>query len=800
MLGGLLVKFAFVACLAALFAFLENHRSGNEKALRAARIFFLSSVGTIVLFSAYQLYNILTHQFQYTYIWSYSSRSLSTPLLISTFYAGQEGSFMLWTLFTALIGVFLMRDTARKGYEPQVMTIYSTIQAALLLMLIFKNPFLYVWETWEGQVQAGFVPVDGRGLNPLLQNYWMVIHPQVLFSGFAAMGVPYSYAVAALMKRDYANWIRPATPWIVYGATVLGCGIMMGGFWAYETLGWGGYWGWDPVENSSLVPWLFSVGTIHTILTQRKSGAFVRTNLVLAMLCFITVLYSTFLTRSGILGETSVHSFVDPGMMVYWLLIGVLALFIGIGLAFLILRRNEMPKIPPTHTFLSREFALFLGSAALVFAALFITVGTSSPIITQILQGKTTAVDISYYVTTIFPIGIVIAILAGVGQLLWWTRTEKRGLTRVFAVPVAIAVAGTIALAFAARITDVRVALFVFGSIFALAANLVVGWRIVKGNPKYAGGSIAHVGLAIMFIGFVGSAKYDEKQTLSLTQDMPVDALGYRLTYTGYRPIDEEKYAFEVQVEREGKRYTVAPIMYYSKYNEGLMRNPDIVNLITKDLYVAPLSLEQEDATAKSSAQRFRLKKGETTKIGDLNVTFVDFDFPVIEKAAMLEGKDVQIGATLLVSNYGKRPKEIAPRRKISRGEVSEVPAIFEKRHEFTIASMQPDRENKGRSEVEIAYTDLVVAAQTPNAPNPDVLVVEASLKPYINLVWSGVIVILVGFLVTMVRRSQEARLKMTSEAFDSLKVDSLTPLTKRESHESFAGESRHLATPTPNS
>ncbi len=761
MLGGLLVKLAFVACLAALFSFLENHRSGNEKALRAGRIFFHTSVVTILAFAAFQLYNILTHQFQYTYIWSYSSRALSTPLLVSTFYAGQEGSFMLWTLYTALIGIFLMRDSARKGYEPQVMSVYSSLLAALLLMMIVKNPFAFVWESWEGQVQAGFVPADGRGLNPLLQNYWMVIHPQVLFSGFAAMGVPYAYAVAALMKRDYTNWIRPATPWIVYGATVLGCGIMMGGFWAYETLGWGGYWGWDPVENSSLVPWLFSVGTIHTILTQRKSGAFVRTNLVLAMLCYITVLYSTFLTRSGILGDTSVHSFVDPGMWVYWLLIGILTLFVGIGATLLILRGKEMPKIPPGHSFLSREFALFLGSAALVCAAIFITVGTSSPIITQIFQGKITAVDISYYVTTILPIGILIAMLTGIGQLLWWTRTETKGLARVFILPGVIALAGTIALALVANIDDVRVGLFVFGAVFALAANLQVGWRIVKGNPKYAGGSIAHVGLAIMFVGFVGSAKYDEKQTLSLAQGVPVDALGCRLTYTGYRPIDGEKYAFEVDVEKEGRRYTVAPIMYYSKYNEGLMRNPDIVNLVTKDFYLAPLALEQNDAGGKSSAQIFKLKKGETAKIGDLEVTFVDFDFPVIEKAAMLEGKDVRIGATLLVGNYGKRPKEVVPARRISQGEVTDIPAVFDKRHQFAISTMQPDRENREKSQVEIAYTDLLISNQKPNAPNTDILVVEASLKPYINLVWAGVIIVLVGFIVTVVRRSQEARLKL---------------------------------------
>ncbi len=770
MLGGIFVKLAFLTCLVAVAAFYDNHRRGNAASLKFARIAFHSSVGLVILISAFQLYNILTHQFQYTYVWSYSSRDLPTPLLVSTFYAGQEGSFMLWTLFTALIGVFLMAYSSRNGYEPQVMSVFGSILLSLLLMMILKNPFEYVWERWAGEVAVGQIPADGRGLNPLLQNYWMVIHPQVLFSGFAAMGVPFSYAIAALMKRDYNNWIRPATPWIVYGATVLGCGIMMGGFWAYETLGWGGYWGWDPVENSSLVPWLFSVATIHTVLTQRKSGAFVKTNLVLAMLCFLSVLYSSFLTRSGVLGDTSVHSFVDPGMAVYWFLIGVIILFASTGAYMLFARRKEMPRTPPQHSIYSREFALFLGASAVVASALFITVGTSAPLITNIMEGKTSAVDIAYYVKTNLPIGVAIGFLAGFGQLLWWTRTDMKGLLKMLFVPATIALVGTLALAFFSQRDgfpfgfemkegmDWLVPLFVFGALFALAANLQVGWRIVKGNPKFAGGSIAHVGIAIMFLGFVGSAKYDNKETLSLAQGEPMHCLdGYKLTYTGYKPIENgKKYAFEVNVEHKNRQFTIAPIMY--KNNEDIIRNPDILNLVTKDFYLAPLSLEPAGSQNAAATRTLSFKKGETKKIGDLEVTFMDFDFPVDQKAAMLEGKEVKIGATLAVKQYGKKPAEIIPSKVMNQGAATDKPATFDGKHQFAIVSMNPDKENKENSAVEIGYTDLS-SAPAANATT-DVLVVEASVKPYINLVWSGVIVVLVGFITTIVRRAQEARLR----------------------------------------
>jgi cytochrome c-type biogenesis protein CcmF len=257
------------------------------------------------------------------------------------------------------------------------------ILSFLLLMLIVKNPFAFIWDRFpddlikSGPIPAGVTsyvvldaakniwaqfPQEGKGLNPLLQNYWMVIHPQILFIGFSSMAVPYANAVAGLLRKDFTSWIRVATPWLVFGAMVLGTGIILGGYWAYETLGWGGFWGWDPVENSSLVPWLLCVATIHTTLVQRKNGAYLKTNFSLSILTFVAVLYSTFLTRSGVLGETSVHSFVDPGMWVYWLLLGCMVLFAGIGFGLLYVRAREMPKIPVEHSFFSREFALFLGA------------------------------------------------------------------------------------------------------------------------------------------------------------------------------------------------------------------------------------------------------------------------------------------------------------------------------------------------------------------------------------------------------------------------------------------------------
>jgi cytochrome c-type biogenesis protein CcmF len=378
-----------------------------------------------------------------------------------------------------------------------------------------------------------------------------------------------------------------------------------------------------------------------------------------------------------------------------------------------------------------------------------VIVGTSSPIITDILYGKKSAVDISYYVTTMLPLGIIIGLLAGIGQLLWWTRTDKESLWKILRLPAIVAlviVAGLVPFG----LGEPLVALFVYAAAFALAANIQVAWRIFSGNPKFAGGSIAHIGIAVMFFGFVASSKYDEKLTISLAQGKPVEALGYRLTYMGYKPLDNERYAFNVRVEKEGKSHNVAPIMYYSSYNDGLMRNPDIANFITRDFYLAPLSLEQKTDDA---PQKVEFKRGETKDFEGLQVTFVDFDFPV-------EGKEVRIGAKLRVKEESGKTLLLTPAKVMnSGGQPRDDAATLEGMYEFTITGMRPDREAKENSRVEIGMRDLRQKASTDGGQG-DVLVAEASVKPYINLVWAGVIILLVGFLVTIVRRAQEASLR----------------------------------------
>jgi cytochrome c-type biogenesis protein CcmF len=776
--GGIIVKIGFAAALAAAFFYYRVHREGAKRWLIFARNSYHLAVLSLVSSSAIFLYLILTHQFQYTYVWSYSSTTLPLPLLISTFYAGQEGSFTLWALYTSIIGVFLMMYASRKDYEPEVMAVYSLILSFLLLMLVVKNPFAMIWSSFPkdliqtGPIPAGVThyfmldaarniwaqyPAEGRGLNPLLQNYWMVIHPQILFTGFSSMAVPYTLAVAGLWKRDYKSWIRVATPWSAFGAMVLGTGIILGGYWAYETLGWGGYWGWDPVENSSLIPWLLCVASIHTTLTQRKSGAFVRTNFVLSLLTFVMVLYSTFLTRSGVLGDTSVHSFVDPGMWVYWLLLAFLVLFTTIGFGLLFARMKEMSRVPAQHSILSREFALLLGAFALTFVALFEVVGTSSPLITGLIRGKASAVEVGYYVKTNLPLGIIITVLSGLGQLLWWQHSKAGSLLRSMAVPLVLALVVTLIELFSLGTAAPLILLFTFCAGFSLFSNLQVGYGIFMGNPKFVGGSIAHIGIAIMCLGFVTSSRYDTKTTVPLEKGKPVRALGYTLTYMGYKQIDNERYAFNVAVQRGNIERIVSPMMHFNTQENSTIRHPDLINFINRDFYVSPVSIETPDD---QGSQDVTLKKGESADIGGVKVEFVDFVFSDEQREAMMEGKRFTINVDLTIADRGKKTS-VTMKMENGPGGPKYLPGTYRaagsKKHEFNLVQMMPNQDDPAASKVEFA----VKLPEAPSVPKrEETLVIEASIKPMINLVWMGTVTLIVGFALTIFRRAEEARLK----------------------------------------
>jgi len=437
-LGHALTLISLIAAALSTIAYFLGAERKDAAWTRLGRLGFRAHSVAVLGIVSLLFIMLFNHWFEFDYVWKHSNLQMPMKYIASCFWEGQEGSFLLWTFWHVVLGNILI--SRAKDWEPHVMAVFALVQVFLAFMLIGlyvgewklgSSPFLLIRELPENlglpwTQMPSYLSVigefkDGRGLNPLLQNYWMVIHPPTLFLGFAVTLVPFAYAIAGLWRNERSAWMAPALPWTFFGVMVLGTGILMGGAWAYEALSFGGFWAWDPVENASLVPWITLVGAGHLMLVNKRKETSLFSALSLTLITFILVLYSTFLTRSGVLGDTSVHSFTGDGMLPA--LVRFLLIFIGIsaallhpdkrqrwtyvilsialliiGLAFAIeveaillfglltfihliqSYRKGFNTNDPEEALWSREFWLFIGALVLLLSAVQITFSTSIPV------------------------------------------------------------------------------------------------------------------------------------------------------------------------------------------------------------------------------------------------------------------------------------------------------------------------------------------------------------------------------------------------------------------------------------
>ncbi len=800
MIGSIFLSAALVFSVIAMVMYFLSFR-GYKNTLNFARYSYHGMAIFVIAASAYLWYAILTHQYQYKYIFSYSNNSLSTGLLFSSFWGGQEGSFMLWLLLTSIIGIILQSYSSKRGdLESRVMTVFTLATSFLLVMVSpwFKNPFEYIWMTpifidakninpqyfnlsflqnfifTDQQSNTTYIQMskelytllsqsgvsvnqfiaDGRGLNPQLLNYWMQIHPPMLFIGFAMATVPFSFAIAALMKNEYRDWVNQSLPWLLTGMAILGFGIMIGGYWAYEMLGWGGYWAWDPVENSSLIPWLIGVAAIHTMLVQKRSlkstdgvGRYAKTNLILSILTYILVLYSTFLTRSGVLGDASVHSFVDPGNLVYFFLVVFITTFIVIGVGGIIYRWKYLEdKNVYDESILSKELSLFTASIVLVASAIIILAGTSAPLFGQ-------AVDTFFYDEMHLPIAIIIGLLNGLSLLLKWKTTNTKTLLKDSALSFALSIFIAALIVILGGVTNPMMILLSFSSAFALVVNAEIAIRVVKSNFRNLGAYVSHIGIALFILGVIGSGAYSSTVNLDLVKNQPLNAFGYQLTFTGYTPIENNtKYAFNILMKKDNDSYQVAPVMYIAEYNNSLMREPAILNLFSKDIYLAPLGYD-EGRDDHSHGDVIKLEKGITTEYQNIKITFNKFDILPETMQLMQEGKDFQMGALLTIDANGKKEEF-----ELLRKSVSDQAVFTEYISENAGIKLQLNNLTAEMIEVSINPVNDT-HDHSVEKPKEEVLFVTASIKPYISLVWIGVVVMVLGFFIAVGKRLKESLL-----------------------------------------
>ncbi len=748
MIATFLIWVSFAGAVVSGIAYYQASAKKNG-VVRIARLSFSVMAASILAASALLMLYILRHQFEFSYVWSYSSRDLPLELLITAFWAGQEGSFLFWALCSAMIGVFLLRYARKNRTEYETMAVYSLLQSFLLLLLIVKSPFTTVWDSFPGQIPQGQLPADGRGLNPLLQNFWMIIHPPILFIGFAAAAVPFSLALAALWRNTFSEWVARAYPWVLFTVIALGAGLMLGGYWAYGVLGWGGWWGWDPVENSSLVPWIISAALLHTMVVQKKTGKLARTNFILAIAAFLLVIYSTFLTRSGILGESSVHSFVDPGMLAYTLLVAWMVVVTALGVGFLARRWGSLRAISQPVGLFTRESFLSIGAAAMAASAVVILFGTSWPLVSN------STVEPSFYDSMNLPIAVVMAFLIGLSLVLQWRIESLPGLARRTAFGLISALAATFVL-FMIGLADPQMLVLAFASCFALFVSARHAWRVVRDNPRLVGGALSHIGLAILFLAIIGSGRYGQKATASLELNAPKDVMGYTLTYTGSQPTDDGKHRFVIRVEKGGSTFSLEPVMFYSEYSKSVMRNPDYASSVGGDFYIEPVSLDQ-DTIAQHSGTQFLLTKGEPVRIGNAAVTFVRFDMDQHSTQEMTSGGGFAVGALLEIAR-GKKKEQVTVVSIFKQNEPAGGKTVHLKDGSLGFEFLSMNIGMGGEKSSILVGVSGLEGGVVPPPSFTERLVIEASVKPVMNGVWVGAALVLAGAFLALVqaKRQQE--------------------------------------------
>ncbi|HEY9044591.1 MAG TPA: cytochrome c biogenesis protein CcsA [Ohtaekwangia sp.] len=606
-LGHFSVVTAFVTAILTAFAYMRATTATDlaEKNLwlqNGKAGFYTHAVA--VLSICVTLYVIIAqHYFEYHYAYSYSDRKLQTYYLISTFWNGQEGSFLLWMFWQAIIGLILIHTN--KFWEAPVMTVFALVQAFLASMIlgvvipgldikIGSSPFILLRDVMQDapifKSQPDFIPKDGNGLNPLLQNYWMVIHPPTLFLGFALTLVPFSFCMAGLWLKKYRDWVRPALPWALLGGAILGLGILMGGYWAYETLNFGGYWNWDPVENAVYVPWLILVAAIHTMITYKNSETALKASIILVVATFILILYSTFLTRSGVLGEASVHSFTDLGLSGQLLV--YLFFFLLASVVLCIVRWKEIPSTQDEASVFSREFWIFIGATTLCMAGFQVIAGTSIPVINKIMGGigiesrlAPPADAIAFYSKFQIWFAIVIGLLSAIGQFFWWKKIDKNKLKKELAVPALVTLIVFAIIITTAQIYKVPYILLTLAGIFTIIANGSIAWSVMRSSPGMSGGAIAHIGIGLMLIGVMFSAGYSKIVSLNNTgmliskefsQDFNRDNL---LLF-----VHEPRTMWGYDIEYLGERLE-------PRYHAGYIRKSDVVPTPDKDKVIAKSKL-----------------------------------------------------------------------------------------------------------------------------------------------------------------------------------------------------------------
>jgi cytochrome c-type biogenesis protein CcmF len=805
-IGQFFIVLAFAASLLATISYFfaaRNKDLEDNSWNRIGRISFLLNWVSVVGIGVTLFFLILNHYNEYYYVYFHSSKALPVYYIVSAFWEGQEGSFWLWAFWQSLLGAILIWKS--RSWENGVMTVVSFSQVFLTSMLlgveifgerIGSSPFILLRDAVSLKDMAPVIfadpenlknylkfITDGRGLNPLLQNYWMVIHPPTLFLGFASMVVPFAYAVSGLWLKKYKEWVKPAMPWALFAVMVLGTGIIMGSFWAYEALNFGGFWAWDPVENASLIPWLMLIGGIHVMIAFKNTGHAFFTAIVLVLLSFILVLYASFLTRSGILGETSVHAFTDLGMFGHLILYNVV--FLVIPVVLLIVRWKELPITNKDEETYSREFWMFIGALVVTVACIQVIFSTSVPVFNKAFGTNfAPPIDaIKYYNQWQAPFAILVTIISGFSQFLKYKRTDLR---KFYSSLIASVVFSIILTGVFVWITDVYTNLMYillsFSSIFAILSNIRIVSLGFGGKSKLMGAAVAHIGFALLLVGAMVAAATSQPISINDTNFIPVkdfekvEKPGQNIVLYRNEPKKMGRYTVTYVNDT-----TVAPNTIYTlnfkvindqgaikedfdlkphvQVNEkmGLIASPDTKHYLTFDVYTHITSApdkaqDHEDHEGHSEEENYKaprilnVKTGDTIHTSSGIITVQPLNTKPVAKDLVVTANDVAVGLPLEINLNGKIYKTEPIFFVKGANTFDFARSIDELGLRVRFTKIMPEEQK----------VELLVYEKPQQAK--DWVVFKSIEFPFINLYWVGTIVMVIGFFMSILRRKKEIR------------------------------------------
>jgi cytochrome c-type biogenesis protein CcmF len=791
-LGNFLLSLSFTTAIIATIAFAlsvkqDEDTNGWQKIARSAFYIHAFAVTFVI---ATLFYIIINNYFEYYYAWHHANKELPFKYMFACFWEGQEGSFLLWSFWHVVLGIIVLRS--KNKFTNPVMSVISSVQVFLTAMVLgivlldYKfgsNPFTLLREHPD-MANLPFVKVpnylenlDGRGLNPLLQNYWMTIHPPVLFLGFAASVIPFAYAIAGLWLKDFTNWIKYTLTWTVFGVMILGTGILMGGAWAYESLSFGGFWAWDPVENASLVPWIILVASLHLMLLHKARGGYLAITFTLTILQFVLVLYSTFLTRSGILGDTSVHAFTDLGMNGQ-LLVYLLFYLFG-SFALLIFRYRKFEKNKQEEELWSREFWMFIASLVLCISAFQITFTTSIPVINKVLNlSKKIAPPtdpISHYNSWQLPFAIIIALIMAITQFFKYKKTDPKVFYKQIAWSTIFSLFIAIVVSVLWGFSKFYYSLFFFAAIYSVLANTEYWLSVLSGKIKSAGASISHIGFGLILVGVLISTS--KKEIISQnTSGISVEQLGkdfrnsenimltkgdtlkmgdYYVTYQNkYRERVNLYHKINYLSKVNGsfvKEFTLEPIIQLND-KMGNVAEPATRHFLHKDVYTHITFADLEDQDTKP--KEWNEKKYNALQIGD--TVFTSTAIVTVEginkeiknkKELKLRENDIALSLNLKIRAMDGSVYTAEPVFVIRDNYIYPIEAKVEKLNlRFLFTKLDPVS-----GKVDLNVFDKPEAKK-------EFIVLKAIIFPGINVLWLGCLVMIVGSIIAIYSRIKNAK------------------------------------------